>query len=170
MADELNGRNTIPKRCIDISNKFIRAIDKYGVMVNLMVLTESEPENQYELLYGQSEPKVAEDLQYKALLTMNPPEDTYKDLHFETRGDAMLSFMAYSMQKVGLIGDSLLDYLNIPTMLVGNYIRVGNDHYRIDECKQTDVFMGFPLHQLCSLTFVKTTGEEEPDEDKEGGD
>lgn len=168
MADELNGRNTIPKRCIDISNKFIRAIDKYGVMVNLMTLVENEPENKYELIYGQSEPKVAEDIQYKALLTMNPPEDTYKDLHFETRGDAMLSFMAYSMQKIGLIGDSLLDYLNIPTMLVGNYIRVGNDHYRIDECKQTDVFMGFPLHQLCSLTFVKTTVEEEPDE--EGGD
>lgn len=161
MADENNGKNTIPKRCIDISNKFIRAIDRYGSMVNLMVLKEGEPQNQYELLYGQSEPKVAEDLQFKTLLTLNPPEDTYKDLHFETRGDAILVFMAHSMQLVGLIGDNLLDYLNIPKMLVGNHVRVGNDYYRIDECRQTDVFMGFPLCQNCSLTFIETRYEEE---------
>lgn len=165
MADVNNGANTIPQKCIDISKKFIKAIDKYGIMINLMILQESEPQNQYELLYGQSEPKVATDLQYKALLTMNPPEDTYKDLHLETRGDAILSFMAYSMQLVELIGGTLLDYLNIPKMLIGNHVRIGNDYYRIDEVKQTDVFMGFPLHQICALTFVETKIDEQPDTD-----
>lgn len=166
--DIKNGANVLPKKCISISEKFIKAIDKYGTMINLMVLKESEPQNQYELLYGQAEPTVAEDLQFKILLTMNPPEDTYKDAHLELRGDAIMSFMAYSMQKIGLIGNTLLDYLSIPKMLIGNHIRMGNDYYRIDEVKQTDVFMGFPLHQICVLTFVETKNDEEqpqPDED-----
>lgn len=156
MADKLNGENTIPKRCIDISKKFIRAINKHGVMINLMVLKDTEPQNKYELLYGQRKQAVDTDVQFKALLVLNPPEETYKDLHFETRGNALLYFMAYSMQLVGLIGNTCTDYLNIPNMLTGNHVRYGNDYYRIDEVKQTDVYMGFPLHQICSLTFIET--------------
>lgn len=170
MADELNGINTIPRRCVDISKRFIRAIDIHGTMINFMVLEKDsstdEYTRRYELLYGQSKTKVAKDLQFKALLTMNPSEDFYKDAHLETRGDAVLSFMAYSMQLVGLIGNSLLDYLNIPKVLTGNHVRIGNDYYRIDEVRQTDMFMGFPLHQNCSLTFVETL----EDFVEEGGD
>lgn len=160
MADVNNGDNIIPKKCIDTSNKFIRAIDKYGVMINLMVLQTTEPKNQYELLYGQAETSVAEDLQFKALLIMNPPEDKYKDMHMEVRGDAMLELMSYSMQKVGLIGNTLLEYLKVPKLLMGNHIRVGDDYYRIDEVRQDAVFMGFPLHMMCVLTFIETKHEE----------
>lgn len=164
MSDtSLNGANEIPKKCINISNKFIRAINKHGTMINLMVLKAEEPQNQYELLYGQNKTAVAEDLQFKALIIMNPPEDVYKDLHFETRGDAILSFMAYSMQLVGLIGNTANDYLSIPTLLTGNHVRFGNDYYRIDEVRQTDVYMGFPLHQNCSLTFIETKDAESED-------
>lgn len=159
MADKNNGNNTIPKKCIDISNKFIKAIDKFGIFTNLMILKSSEPENHYELLYGQAKQQIADDIQFKVLLQMNPPEDVYKDLHMEIHGDAIVEIMSYSIQKVGIIGNTLLDYFNIPTMLLGNHLRFGNDYYRIDEVKQTDVFMGFPLHLLCVVTFIETKCE-----------
>ena len=133
MADINNGFNTIPIKCIKISNKFIKAINKHGIMMNFLKLKSKQPENQYESLYGQS-----------------------KDLHFETRGNALIYFMAYSLQLLGLIGDSLNDYVDIPNVLIGNHVRFGNDYYRIDEVKQTDIYMGFPLHQICSLTFIET--------------
>lgn len=160
MADALNGNNIIPKKCIDISKKFIRAINKHGVMINLMVLKEEEPQNQYELLYGQNEFVTDKDLQFKALLMLNPPVDAYKDMHLEPRGNAILSFMSYSMQLVGLIGNTNVDYLNIPQLLTGNHVRYGNDYYRIDQVAQTDVYMGFPLHMNCSLTFIETLYED----------
>ena len=166
MADVNNGNNVIPQKCIKISEKFIKAIDKYGINGNLMILKSSEPQNQYELLYGQSEPQVAEDIQFKMLLVMNPPEETYKDLHMESRGDALIEIMSYSIQKVGIIGNTLLEYLKIPTMLLGNHIRFGNDYYRVDEVRETDVFMGFPLHLICNVTVMET----KDDVDEEGGE
>lgn len=156
MADILNGDNTIPKKCISISKKFIRAINKHGTMINFMVLKDTVPQNNYELLYGQREQATDKDIQIKVLFTLNPPEDTYKDMHFETRGNAIMTFMAYSMQLVGLIGNTSKDYLDIPKMLTGNHLRYGNDYYRIDEVKQSSIYMGFPLCQDCSLTFIET--------------
>lgn len=156
MADINNGFNTMPIKCIKISNKFIKAINKHGIMMNFLKLKSKQPENQYESLYGQSKPLIEKDIQFKVLLNVNPSEDVYKDLHFETRGNALIYFMAYSLQLLGLIGDSLNDYVDIPNVLIGNHVRFGNDYYRIDEVKQTDIYMGFPLHQICSLTFIET--------------
>ena len=151
--DELNGLNEIPKRCISISKKFERAINKYGSMIDIIMLTEGEPESQYDILYGQSEFDVAEDIHMKVLLLINPAEETYKDMHLEVNGDAVMVCMSYTVQDIGLIGNTLNDYLRIPEVLVGNHVKFGNLIYRIDEVKQTDIFMGFPLVAQCALNL-----------------
>lgn len=156
MGDIKNGSNIITDKCIRISKRFIRSIDRNGIMINLVVLKSTEPTNQYELLYGQSEMAADKDLQFKAVLMMNPPEQAYKDLHMEYKGNALLGIMSYSMQLVGLIDGSLLGYLSIPRQLLGNHVRIGNDYYRIDEVAATSVFQGFPLYHACSLSYIET--------------
>lgn len=162
----------MPKKCIRISERFMRAINKYGNSIELNVLKKSEPKNQYEFLYGQSVPDVDEIMQFKSLLRLNPPESSYKDLHLETRGDAVLLFMAYSMQEIGIIDNTLDSYFSIPNIIIGNHVVIGENHYRIDEVKQTNLFMEFPLVVECSLKLVDDEipiEEEKPDSGEESG-
>ena len=102
------------------------------------------------------------------LLQMNPPEDFYKDNHLETRGDSVVTLLTYYLQTSGFIENgNLEEYQDIPKKLLGYHIRIGSDYYRIDEARLNDVYQGFPLTVLLSLTFLKTVHKEETTPDEE---
>lgn len=152
-----NEKSTVvTKRCVTISQSFIRAMQKHGVALSLLPLVDNPPQNDYEALYGQQEVKYGAEVPLFGTLQVNPPEQFYKDMHLETKGDAVLILMSYSLQTSNLIGDTLLDYQSIPKKLLGNHVRIGTDYYRVDECKQESIYQGFPLQAISVLTFLKT--------------
>lgn len=145
----------ITKKCINISKKFIKAMQKYGIAFELVEQVTSEPQNDYELIYGQRTLKEGSTYKIHGLITVNPSEKVYKDMHLNAHGDAIIEFMTYSLQEVNFIGNTLLDYQTIPDKILGYHVKAGNDEYRIDECKAINgVFQGFPLHMVLSLSYI----------------
>lgn len=156
---ESKGTTVITDKCAKISKTFIRAMQKNGIAFSLLEQVVSEPKNDYEELYGQSEITDGKSYELFGMFVSNPPEQYYKDMHLETKGDAILEIMNYSLQSAEVIGNTLYDYQNIPRTIMGYHVKCGCDIYRIKECRMDAIYQGFPLHTILSIEFIETVKE-----------